>query len=88
MYNSKEVNPFGFKDKLGYMLGDLGNDFAFMFASSFLMLFYTKVWGVPASVVGILFLVSRFLDAFTDVGMGSLVDKIAPTKDGKFRPWI
>lgn len=88
MYNSKEVKPFGFKDKLGYMLGDLGNDFAFMFASSFLMLFYTKVWGVPASVVGILFLVSRFLDAFTDVGMGSLVDKIAPTKDGKFRPWI
>ena len=48
MYNSKEVKPFGFKDKLGYMLGDLGNDFAFMFASSFLMLFYTKVWGVPA----------------------------------------
>ena len=35
MKNSKEVKPFGFKDKLGYMLGDLGNDFAFMFASSF-----------------------------------------------------
>ncbi len=88
MYNSKEVKPFGFKDKLGYMLGDLGNDFAFMFASSFLMLFYTKVWGVPASIVGILFLVSRFLDAFTDIGMGTIIDKVSPTKDGKFRPWI
>ena len=88
MYNSKEVKPFGFKDKLGYLLGDLGNDFAFMFASTFLMIFYTKVWGVPASVVGILFLVSRFLDAFTDIGMGSIVDKVKPTKDGKFRPWI
>ena len=88
MKNSKEVKPFGFKDKLGYMLGDLGNDFSFMFSSTFLMIFYTKVWGIPASVVGILFLVSRFLDAFTDIGMGSIVDKVAPTKDGKFRPWI
>lgn len=88
MYNSKEVKPFGFKDKLGYLLGDLGNDFSFMFSSSFLMLFYTKVWGVPASIVGILFLVSRFLDAFTDIGMGTIIDKSAPTKDGKFRPWI
>lgn len=88
MYSSKEVKPFGFKDKLGYLLGDLGNDFAFMFASTFLMIFYTKVWGVPASIVGILFLVSRFLDAFTDIGMGTVVDKVAPTKDGKFRPWI
>lgn len=88
MYNSKKVKPFGFKDKLGYLLGDLGNDFSFMLSSSFLMLFYTKVWGVPASIVGILFLVSRFLDAFTDIGMGTIVDKSAPTKDGKFRPWI
>ena len=88
MHNSKEVKPFGFKDKLGYMLGDLGNDFSFMFSSTFLMLFYTKVWGIPASVVGILFLVSRFLDAFTDIGMGTIVDKVAPTKDGKFKPWI
>ena len=88
MYNSKEVKPFGFKDKLGYLLGDLGNDFSFIFSSSFLMLFYTKVWGVPASIVGLLFLVARFIDAFTDIGMGTLIDKVAPTKDGKFRPWI
>ena len=88
MYNSKEVKPFGFKDKLGYLLGDLGNDFSFMFSSTFLMIFYTKVWQIPASIVGILFLTSRFLDAFTDIGMGTLVDKVAPTKDGKFRPWI
>ncbi len=88
MNNSKGVKPFGFKDKLGYLLGDLGNDFSFLFSSSFLMLFYTKVWGIPASIVGILFLVSRFLDAFTDIGMGTIIDKSTPTKDGKFRPWI
>lgn len=82
------VRPFGVRDKLGYLFGDFGNDFTFIFASSYLMLFYTKVWGVSASMVGVLFLVSRCLDAFTDVTMGTIVDKARPTKDGKFRPWI
>lgn len=85
---SKNNKPFGFKDKLGYLLGELGNDFPFMFTSMYLMLFYTKVWGISASTVGVLFLVSRFLDAFTDIGMGTLIDRAKPTKDGKFRPWI
>ena len=84
----KNEKPFGIKDKLGYLLGDLGNDFTFIFASMYLMIFYTKVWGVSASLVGVLFLVSRCLDAFTDVTMGTIVDKAKPTKDGKFRPWI
>ena len=84
----REVKPFGIKDKLGYLFGDFGNDFTFIFASSYLMLFYTKVWGISASMVGLLFLVSRCLDAFTDIGMGTIVDKAKPTKDGKFRPWI
>ena len=84
----KNEKPFGLKDKFGYLLGDLGNDFTFMFASMYLMIFYTKVWGVSASLVGVLFLVSRFIDACSDITMGTIVDKCKPTKDGKFRPWI
>lgn len=83
--NSK---PFGLKDKLGYMFGDLGNDFTFIFASQFLLIFYTKVLGINGAVVGTLFLISRCIDAFTDVTMGRIVDKSKPTKDGKFKPWI
>ena len=84
----KNEKPFGLKDKAGYLLGDLGNDFMFMFASMYLMIFYTKVWGVSASMVGVLFLVARFIDAVSDITMGTIVDKAKPTKDGKFRPWI
>jgi GPH family glycoside/pentoside/hexuronide:cation symporter len=51
-------------------------------------MFYTKVLGIASSLVGILFLASRILDAFTDIGMGILVDKSKPGKDGKFIPWI
>ena len=68
--------PFGIKDKLGYMFGDFGNDFTFIFASSFLMVFYTNVLGIDPKMVGVLFLVARIVDAFTDIGMGRIVDRL------------
>lgn len=39
---------FGMADKLGYMFGDFGNDFAFILSSMFLLKFYTDVMGVSA----------------------------------------
>ena len=69
------VRPFGMRDKLGYMFGDFGNDFTFMLSSSFMMVFYTDIMGVPAGIVGLLMMVARFADAFTDVAMGQIVDR-------------
>ena len=86
--NEKKVKPFGLKDKIGYMFGDFGNDFTFMFSSTFLMVFYTKVLGISGAAVGTLFLVARFVDAVTDITMGRIVDKCKPGKDGKFKRWI
>ncbi len=82
------VKPFGIKDKLGYLFGDFGNDFTFLFSSSFLMKFYTDVMGVSAGVVGVVMMIARIVDAFTDVAMGRLCDKSRTTAHGKFRPWI
>lgn len=81
--NSVSTKSFCLKDKVGYLCGDLGNDFTFIFASMYLMIFYTNVWGISPSLVGTLFLVSRCIDAFTDVTMGRIVDKCKTTKDGK-----
>ena len=72
--------PFGIRDKLGYMFGDFGNDFTFIFASSFLMVFYTNVLGIDPKMVGVLFLVARIVDAFTDIGMGRIVDRLPDRK--------
>ncbi len=82
------VRPFGLRDKIGYMFGDFGNDFSFIFASSYLMVFYTKVLGLSGYAVGLLFLGARFVDAFTDVTMGRIVDHMQPARDGRFRAWI
>jgi len=83
-----DFRPFGLRDKIGYMFGDFGNDFTFIFASSYLMIFYTKVLGLSGFVVGLLFMGTRIVDAFTDVTMGRIVDHMNPAKDGRFRSWI
>lgn len=88
MENNKTIKPFGFKDKIGYMFGDFGNDLTFLLSSSFLLKFYTDVMDVDAYVVGIIMMIARFVDAFTDVAMGRICDKSKMTPAGKFKPWI
>ena len=43
---------------------------------------------VDAYVVGIIMMIARFVDAFTDVAMGRICDKSKMTPAGKFKPWI
>lgn len=88
MISKNNTSPFGIRDKVGYLLGDFGNDFTFILSSSFLLKFYTDVMHVSAGVVGIVMMLARFVDAFTDVTMGRICDKALPTKNGKFKPWI
>ena len=88
MDNKNAVRPFGFRDKLGYLMGDFGNDFTFILSSSFLMKFYTDVMGVPGGIVGTIMMLARIVDAFTDVTMGRICDRSKMTPVGKFKPWI
>lgn len=84
----KSAKPFGIRDKIGYLLGDFGNDFTFILSSSFLLKFYTDVMHVNAGVVGLVMMLARFVDAFTDVTMGRICDRARPVASGKFKPWI
>ncbi len=84
----KDVRPFGIRDKLGYLFGDFGNDFTFVFSTTILMKFYTDVMSVSAGVIGTVMMLARFVDAFTDVTMGRICDRSRGNKNGKFKPWI
>ena len=88
MNKTREVKPFGIKDKIGYMMGDFGNDFTFILSTMLLTKFYTDVMGVSAAVVGTIMMLARFVDAFTDVTMGRICDRSKVTPNGKFKPWI
>ncbi len=87
--NTNQVSrPFGMKDKVSYMMGDLGCNLVLTLANSYLLIFYTKVMGVPGAIVGTLFMLARFVDAFTDMAVGRIVDTHSDKKGERFRPWI
>lgn len=88
MERQKSIRPFGTKDKVGYMFGNVANDFTFIMASMFLTVFYTDVLHINAGLVGVMFLISRVVDAFTDTAMGRIADKVKAGKGGKFKPWL
>ncbi|TKI06353.1 glycoside-pentoside-hexuronide (GPH):cation symporter [Martelella alba] len=75
------------KDKIGYGLGDMASALVWQTATLFLAYFYTDVFGLPAAVMGTLFLAVRAVDAFADPCIGALVDR-TQTRHGKFRPWL
>lgn len=84
----KKTKPFGLSDKFGYMFGDFANCLLFIGMSMFLQGWYQDVLGLNPLTVGTMMMIIKFLDAFTDIGMGRIVDKFKGTKAGKFKPWI
>ena len=52
---NKNVKPFGFKDKLAYMMGDVGCNMSFAL-NSYLMLFYTQYIGLSMETWAVIIL--------------------------------
>lgn len=84
----RDVKRLTLKNYLSYACGDAANNLTFTMAAMFLMLYYTNVIGMEGAVVGTMFLVIRFVDAFTDIAVGRIVDAKKPGRLGKFRPFI
>ena len=73
--------------RIGYGIGDLGCNLVFSTMASYLMVFYTDVFGITAAAPGTMMLVTKFIDALTDTGMGLIVDR-THTKWGQGRPYF
>ena len=76
-----------FKEKVGYGFGDLGSVLFWQTIMVYLLYFYTDVFGLSAAIAGVMFFVSRVLDAFFDVVIGMTADR-TKSRWGKFRPYI
>lgn len=75
------------KEKVGYSLGDAASNIYFQTFVVFLPIFYTDVFGLTASAMGTMLLVTRIFDAVNDPIMGMIADR-TNTRWGKFRPYI
>ena len=87
--NKKQIRPFGVKDEIGYVFGDMADSFVNLFVDAYFLIFCTNVLGISAGWMGTLFLVARLWDAINDPIMGSFPDRWMIGKSGdKFKPWI
>ncbi len=81
------MEKLAIKEKIGYALGDGAANIAWRGVSTFLLIFYTDVFGINPAAVGLLLLIARFSDGVSDIAMGVIGDR-TNTRYGKFRPWI
>ncbi len=75
------------RERISYGLGDTGFNFYWTNLSAFLMFFYTEVFGITAAVAGLMMIIVKVINAFTDAGLGALADR-TQTRYGKYRPFL
>lgn len=85
----KSLRPFGVKDQIGYVCGDMAGSFVNLFVDAYFLTFCTYVLGISPGWMASLFLAARLWDAVNDPIMGSFPDRwhLGKTPD-KFKPWI
>lgn len=74
-------------EKIGYGVGDTASNLFFQITIYFLAYYFTDVYGLKATDLALMFLVTRVWDAINDPIMGSLADR-ADTRWGKYRPFL
>ena len=82
-----ESNKLSVREKISYGLGDTASNFYWQMFMSFILFFYTDVFGIPAVVAGTMLLITRIWDTAIDPVMGVIADR-TNTKWGKFRPYL
>jgi GPH family glycoside/pentoside/hexuronide:cation symporter len=75
------------KEKIGYGFGDAASSMFWKLFGMYIMFFYTDIYGIPAAIVGTMFLLTRVGDAVIDPFIGIMADR-TETRWGKFRPYL
>ena len=86
--DSNGIRPFGWRDKLGYSMGDMGCGFSFQLVATFMQLFYLQCIGLKPEDYAIIIVISKIFDAVNDIVIGNLVDTKRIGKKSKYMPWI
>ena len=73
-------------ERVSYGMYAFGAILSYYVIMSFLQLFMTDL-GIPAAMVGLIFIFAKVWDAVNDPLFGVMVDKIN-LKGGKYRPWL
>lgn len=84
------MNPdakLGMLERIAYGMGDFGGNLIYTAISSFLLVYYVSVVGIPSAAAGSILAISKIFDGVSDLIMGRIVDK-SNSKRGKALPWL
>ncbi|WP_125681633.1 MFS transporter [Levilactobacillus yonginensis] len=74
-------------ERLSYGLSDAADNLVFQMMTTYLLFFYTDVYGLSASAAAILFIVARLADVVESLIIGLMIDR-THSKWGKSRPFF
>lgn len=77
----------GWGERISYGLSDAADNLIFQMMGSYLLFFYTDVYGLRARDVGILFAIARAMDVIESIVLGLMIDR-THSKWGKSRPFF
>lgn len=77
----------GWLERIAFGSGDLAQNFIYQTVTTYLLFFYTNVYGLKPSIAATMFLAVRIIDACWDPIVGAMIDKIT-LKFGKYRGWM
>jgi len=79
--------PLGFKTRLAYAVGAVANATKVRGLSTFLLIFYNQVIGLPAETVGGILMAALIFDAFVDPTIGQISDNFR-SRLGRRHPFM
>ncbi len=84
---STKTNSFSLHRVLAYASTDTAGNLLYTTVSTFILYYYTDVFGISVGAAGIILLVARILDAFDAPIWGFIIDH-THSKFGQSRPWF
>ncbi len=79
--------PLSWREKISYGVADMGFNFYWTNIATFLLIYYTDVFGISAAAAASMMFTIKIVNAFTDPLIGAMADRTT-TRFGKFRPFL
>lgn len=79
--------PLSWREKISYGVADMGFNFYWTNIATFLLIYYTDVFGISAAAAASMMFTIKIINAFTDPLIGAMADRTT-TRFGQFRPFL
>jgi GPH family glycoside/pentoside/hexuronide:cation symporter len=84
---AKGFYKLSWTERIAFGSGDMAQNFIYQTVTTYLLFFYTNVYGLNPAIAAAMFLSVRIIDAIWDPIVGTMVDKHT-TRFGKYRGWL